>query len=177
VPGELAFGRPAQQLHDVVASYGAAVEPAFEFLGRNRHGHTVMQRGEVVAGRRGDDGDTVVSSRSAPSGFRERGKSRHGWPSRRWMKNGRLRPLASCIRTLASTAARTTPTTSCSCCAPTEGEFAWHEISTRVNRVVNDDAHCLLPSPTRSGGRGAEAAKAAPRKATVPGGWTGRFVV
>ena len=26
-----------------------------------------------------------------------------------------------------------------------EGEFAWHEISTRVNRVVNDDAQLLLP--------------------------------
>src|SRR3954467_12437696 len=29
--------------------------------------------------------------------------------------------------------------------APAEGEFAWHEISTRVNRVVNDDAQLLLP--------------------------------
>ena len=28
---------------------------------------------------------------------------------------------------------------------PLEGEFAWHEISTRVNRVVNDDAQLLLP--------------------------------
>jgi len=28
---------------------------------------------------------------------------------------------------------------------PREGEFAWHEISTRVNRVVNDDAQLLLP--------------------------------
>ncbi len=28
---------------------------------------------------------------------------------------------------------------------PAEGEFAWHEISTRVNRVVNDDAQLLLP--------------------------------
>ena len=28
---------------------------------------------------------------------------------------------------------------------PREGEFAWHEISTRVNRVANDDAQLLLP--------------------------------
>ena len=29
--------------------------------------------------------------------------------------------------------------------APGEGEFAWHEISTRVNRVANDDAQLILP--------------------------------
>jgi hypothetical protein len=29
--------------------------------------------------------------------------------------------------------------------APEEGEFAWHEISTRVNRVANDDAQLTLP--------------------------------
>jgi len=29
--------------------------------------------------------------------------------------------------------------------APREGEFAWHEVSTRVNRVANDDAQLLLP--------------------------------
>jgi putative SOS response-associated peptidase YedK len=29
--------------------------------------------------------------------------------------------------------------------APAEGEFAWHEISTRVNRVANDDAQLMLP--------------------------------
>jgi putative SOS response-associated peptidase YedK len=28
--------------------------------------------------------------------------------------------------------------------APEEGEFAWHEISTRVNRVANDDARLIL---------------------------------
>jgi len=28
---------------------------------------------------------------------------------------------------------------------PDEGEFAWHEISTRVNRVANDDAQLILP--------------------------------
>lgn len=29
--------------------------------------------------------------------------------------------------------------------APAEGKFAWHEISTRVNRVANDDAQLILP--------------------------------
>jgi putative SOS response-associated peptidase YedK len=28
---------------------------------------------------------------------------------------------------------------------PTEGEFAWHEVSTRVNRTANDDAQLILP--------------------------------
>jgi putative SOS response-associated peptidase YedK len=28
---------------------------------------------------------------------------------------------------------------------PQEGEFAWHEVSTRVNRVANDDAQLVLP--------------------------------
>jgi putative SOS response-associated peptidase YedK len=29
--------------------------------------------------------------------------------------------------------------------APRVGEFAWHEVSTRVNRVANDDAQLILP--------------------------------
>ena len=29
--------------------------------------------------------------------------------------------------------------------APREGEFAWYEVSTRVNRVSNDDAQLTLP--------------------------------
>jgi hypothetical protein len=29
--------------------------------------------------------------------------------------------------------------------APGVGEFAWHEISTRVNHVANDDAQLILP--------------------------------
>ena len=29
--------------------------------------------------------------------------------------------------------------------APAAGEFAWHEVSTRVNRVANDDAQLILP--------------------------------
>jgi putative SOS response-associated peptidase YedK len=28
---------------------------------------------------------------------------------------------------------------------PQEGEFVWHEVSTRVNRVANDDAQLILP--------------------------------
>jgi hypothetical protein len=28
---------------------------------------------------------------------------------------------------------------------PEEGEFAWHEISTRVNHAANDDAQLILP--------------------------------
>ena len=29
--------------------------------------------------------------------------------------------------------------------APEQGEFVWHEVSTRVNRVANDDAQFILP--------------------------------
>jgi putative SOS response-associated peptidase YedK len=29
--------------------------------------------------------------------------------------------------------------------APEDGEFVWHEVSTRVNRVANDDAQLILP--------------------------------
>jgi putative SOS response-associated peptidase YedK len=29
--------------------------------------------------------------------------------------------------------------------SPREGEFVWHEVSTRVNRVANDDAQLILP--------------------------------
>jgi putative SOS response-associated peptidase YedK len=29
--------------------------------------------------------------------------------------------------------------------SPRKGEFAWHEVSTRVNRIANDDAQLLLP--------------------------------
>jgi hypothetical protein len=28
---------------------------------------------------------------------------------------------------------------------PGEGEFVWHEVSIRVNRVANDDAQLVLP--------------------------------
>ena len=52
---------------------------------------------------------------------------------------------------------------------PAEGEFAWHEISTRVNRVVNDDAQLLLPitDEERAAEEPKPAKKAAPRKATA----------
>ena len=28
---------------------------------------------------------------------------------------------------------------------PAEGEFIWHQVSTRVNRTANDDAQLILP--------------------------------
>ena len=54
---------------------------------------------------------------------------------------------------------------------PASGEFAWHEISTRVNKVVNDDAQLLLPitEEERAEEEPKPAKKAAPRKvAEVP---------
>jgi putative SOS response-associated peptidase YedK len=52
--------------------------------------------------------------------------------------------------------------------APREGEFAWHEVSTRVNRVANDDAQLLLPitDEQRAAEEPAPAKRAAARKAT-----------
>jgi len=53
--------------------------------------------------------------------------------------------------------------------APKEGEFAWHEISIRVNRVANDDAQLILPISDEE--RAAEEPKpkrAAARKAAPP---------
>ena len=41
--------------------------------------------------------------------------------------------------------------------APDDGEFVWQEVSTRVNRVANDDAQLMLPE--------AEAPKAAKKAA------------
>jgi putative SOS response-associated peptidase YedK len=53
--------------------------------------------------------------------------------------------------------------------APQEDEFAWHEVSMRVNRVANDDAQLLLPMTEEE--RAAEepkpVKKAAPRKAAT----------
>jgi putative SOS response-associated peptidase YedK len=48
-----------------------------------------------------------------------------------------------------------------------EGEFAWHEISTRVNRVANDDAQLILPitSEEREAEQPKPVKKASPRKA------------
>jgi putative SOS response-associated peptidase YedK len=50
--------------------------------------------------------------------------------------------------------------------APREGEFAWHEVSTRVNRVANDDAQLLLPitDEQRAAEEPAPAKRATPRK-------------
>ena len=47
--------------------------------------------------------------------------------------------------------------------APEDGEFVWHEISTRVNRVANDDAQLLLPITAEQ-----IAAEAPPAKRTAP---------
>jgi putative SOS response-associated peptidase YedK len=49
---------------------------------------------------------------------------------------------------------------------PEEGEFAWHEISTRVNRVANDDAQLTLPiTPEQLAAEAPKPAKrSAPRK-------------
>jgi putative SOS response-associated peptidase YedK len=49
--------------------------------------------------------------------------------------------------------------------APEEGEFAWHEISTRVNRVANDDAQLLLPITDEERAAEQPKPKKAPRKA------------
>lgn len=46
---------------------------------------------------------------------------------------------------------------------PQEGEFAWHEISTRVNHVANDDAQLVLPITDEQ--RAAEAPK--PKRAAA----------
>ena len=48
--------------------------------------------------------------------------------------------------------------------APREGEFAWHEISTRVNHVANDDAQLILPITAEQ----REAEQAKPAKKTSP---------
>jgi len=46
--------------------------------------------------------------------------------------------------------------------APGEGEFGWHEVSTRVNRAANDDAQLILPITAEE--MTAEQARPAPRK-------------
>jgi putative SOS response-associated peptidase YedK len=52
--------------------------------------------------------------------------------------------------------------------APDEGEFVWHEVSTRVNTVANDDAQLLLPitAEQRDAEEAAPARKTAVRKPT-----------
>jgi putative SOS response-associated peptidase YedK len=54
---------------------------------------------------------------------------------------------------------------------PREGEFAWHQVSTRVNRAANDDAQLMLPMTADeiAAEEAVPAKKAAPRKpAAVP---------
>ncbi len=49
--------------------------------------------------------------------------------------------------------------------APGEGEFAWHAVSTRVNRVANDDAQLILPiTDEERAAAEPKPAKKAPRK-------------
>src|SRR5258707_3071229 len=50
--------------------------------------------------------------------------------------------------------------------APGEGEFVWHEVSTRVNRVANDDAQLILPITAEE--RAAEEPKPARKAARKP---------
>ena len=55
---------------------------------------------------------------------------------------------------------------------PAEGEFAWHEVSTRVNSVANDDAQLILPITEEQRAAEEEAKKpirkAAPCKPSAP---------
>jgi putative SOS response-associated peptidase YedK len=50
--------------------------------------------------------------------------------------------------------------------APDEGEFVWHEVSTRVNHVANDDAQLILPitAEQREAEETKPAKKVTPRK-------------
>jgi putative SOS response-associated peptidase YedK len=50
--------------------------------------------------------------------------------------------------------------------APAEGEFAWHEVSTRVNRVTHDDAQLMLPITAEQAA--AEEAASKPVKKSLP---------
>jgi hypothetical protein len=49
---------------------------------------------------------------------------------------------------------------------PAEGAFGWHEVSTRVNRVANDDEQLTLPitEEERASEEPRPSKKAAPRK-------------
>jgi putative SOS response-associated peptidase YedK len=47
---------------------------------------------------------------------------------------------------------------------PHEGEFVWHEVSTRVNHVANDDAQLVLPITAEQIAAEAPAKRASPRK-------------
>ena len=47
---------------------------------------------------------------------------------------------------------------------PQQGEFVWHEVSTRVNSAANDDAQLVLPITAEQSAAEAEPAKKAARK-------------
>lgn len=47
---------------------------------------------------------------------------------------------------------------------PAEGEFVWHEVSTRVNRTANDDAQLILPITGEEAEAEREKPKVSPRK-------------
>jgi putative SOS response-associated peptidase YedK len=47
---------------------------------------------------------------------------------------------------------------------PEQGEFTWHEVSTRVNSAANDDAQLVLPITAEQSAAAAEPAKKAARK-------------
>jgi len=52
--------------------------------------------------------------------------------------------------------------------APPEGTFVWHEVSTAVNRVANDDERLVVPiTPEEATAEAAEAEARKPRKRTV----------
>jgi putative SOS response-associated peptidase YedK len=48
--------------------------------------------------------------------------------------------------------------------APADGEFAWHEVSTRVNRAANDDPQLIMPITTEE----MAAEQASPPKKPAP---------
>ncbi len=53
--------------------------------------------------------------------------------------------------------------------APEEGEFVWHEVSTRVNHAANDDAQLILPiTPEQMAAEEPKPARKAPRKPEPP---------
>ncbi|MBS0531056.1 MAG: SOS response-associated peptidase [Proteobacteria bacterium] len=54
--------------------------------------------------------------------------------------------------------------------APDDGEFVWHKISTRVNRVANDDAQLILPiSAEEAAAEASRPAKKAEARKPAPG--------
>ena len=51
---------------------------------------------------------------------------------------------------------------------PREGEFVWHEVSTRVNRVANDDAQLMLPITARNAAEEPKPGKKAAARKVAP---------